>query len=81
MRWSKVRENVPNRIVIVEAFNTTSENKVRTINEMAVISDFYENMDAWRVYKKIHKQNPEKGLYIFHTSNENAEVIEQFLQE
>ncbi|SET22415.1 hypothetical protein SAMN05216389_10747 [Oceanobacillus limi] len=78
MKWSEVRNTFPNQIVLVEALETSLDHNVRTVNEMAVVSEFHDNMEAWQEYKKIHKQNPEKELYIFHTSKDNAEVIEQF---
>lgn len=78
MKWFEVREHYPHKIVLVEALKTTSENKVRTVEEMSILSNFQDNMDAWREYKKLHKEKPEKELYIFHTSKEKAEVVEQF---
>jgi hypothetical protein len=78
MKWSEVREHYPDQIVLVEALKTSSENSVRTVEEMSILSDFQENMDAWKEYKKLHKEKPEKELYIFHTSKAKAEVIEQF---
>jgi hypothetical protein len=78
MKWSEVREHYPDQIVLVEALETFSENRVRTVEDMAILSDFRDDMAAWQEYKKLHKENPEKELYIFHTSKEKAQVIEQF---
>jgi hypothetical protein len=78
MRWAAVRESYPDKLVLIEALNVTSKKNVRTIEEMSVLSDFNDNMTAWQEYKKFHKNNPEKELYIFHTSKEKAEVIEKF---
>ncbi|MFZ3590224.1 hypothetical protein ACOI1C_13370 [Bacillus sp. DJP31] len=78
MDWSEVRLRYPNQIVLIEALATISENNIRTIKEMSIISYFEENMVAWKEYKKLHKNNPDKELYIFHTSKEKAEVVEQF---
>lgn len=78
MKWSEIRLQYPDQIVLVEALKTTSENRVRTVEEMSIISDFDDNMAAWQAYKKCRKEQPEKELYIFHTSKEKAEVIEQF---
>lgn len=78
MKWSEVRGHYPDQIVLVEALKTSSENRVRTVEEMSILSDFQDNMAAWQEYKKLHKEKPEKELYIFHTSKEKAEVVEQF---
>lgn len=78
MKWSDVRYHYPDRIVLVEALKTTSENSVRTVEEMSILSDFHDNKAAWQTYKKHRKEQPQKELYIFHTSKEKPEVIEQF---
>jgi hypothetical protein len=78
MKWHEVCEHYPNQIVLVEALITTSVNHIRTIEEMSILSNFSDNMAAWNEYKRLHKSNPDKELYILHTSKENAEVIEQF---
>lgn len=78
MKWYEVCELYPNQIVLVEALTTTSVNYIRTIEEMSILSNFRDNMEAWHEYKRLHKSNPDKELYIFHTSKEKAEVIEQF---
>ncbi|WP_245183600.1 hypothetical protein [Lentibacillus salicampi] len=46
MKWSEVRQNFPNQIVLVEAVESSSENSLRTIQEMAVINDFRDNLEA-----------------------------------
>lgn len=78
MKWSEVCSQYPDQIVLVEAIATTSINKVRTIKEMSILSPFTDSLAAWQAYKKLHKSNPDKELYILHTSKERAEVIEQF---
>jgi hypothetical protein len=78
MKWHEVCEHYPNQIVLVEALSTTSDNHIRTIEEMSILSKFSDNMAAWNEYKRLHKSNPDKELYIFHTSKVKAEVIEQF---
>jgi hypothetical protein len=75
MKWSEVCEHYPDQIVLVEALATTSKDNIQ---EMSILSEFSDNMAAWHAYKKIHKSNPGKELYIFHTSKEKAEVVEQF---
>lgn len=78
MKWSEICKKYPDQIVLVEALTTTSKNNIRTVEDMSVLSEFNDSMAAWQQYKKVHKDNPDKELYIFHTSKEKAEVIEQF---
>jgi hypothetical protein len=77
MDWGLVRQAYPNKLVLVEALSTTTKDSIRTIEEMSIISTFDDNMDAWKEYKRTHKENPEKELYVFHTSKEKPEVIEK----
>lgn len=78
MDWELVREQFPDKLVLVEALSTVSKENVRTVEEMSIISTFDDNMEAWKAYKKVHKENPEKEVYVFHTAKEKPEVIEKF---
>ncbi|WP_100012886.1 hypothetical protein [Lentibacillus sediminis] len=78
MEWNDVREQFPSKLVLVEALSTTSKDNIRTLDNMSVISTFDDNMEAWKAYKKTHLKNPEKELYVFHTSKEQPEVIEKY---
>lgn len=77
MRWPIVREKYPDRWVLVEALLAKSIDRKRHIEEMSVLSDFGETKDAWSNYKKYHFADPTRELYIFHTSVDVLEVIEQ----
>lgn len=78
MDWDLVREQFPDKLVLVEALSATSKDSIRTVKEMAIISSFDDNMAAWNAYKRIHKENPEKEIYVFHTSKASPEVVEKF---
>ncbi|ULO08546.1 hypothetical protein H1230_07000 [Paenibacillus sp. 19GGS1-52] len=77
MDWPTVREKYPGKWVLVEALSTQSLNHKRSINNMSVISDFLIPKEAWSSYKKLHLSDPSRELYVFYTSNEHIEVIEQ----
>lgn len=77
MRWFEVREHFPERCVLVEAIKFETRGKERIIEEMSVIDDFENGNAAWKVYKKLHSENQNRELYIFHTNNEEIKVIEQ----
>ncbi|MDQ0256674.1 hypothetical protein J2S74_004096 [Evansella vedderi] len=62
MDWGLVREQFPDKLVLVEALSSTSRDSIRTVEEMSIISTFDDNMEAWKAYKKTHKENPEKEL-------------------
>ena len=77
MKWSEVRKHFPERCVLVESLISETRGKERIIKEMSVIADFENGNAAWKVYKKLHAENTNRELYIFHTNNEEIKVIEQ----
>ncbi len=77
MKWSEIRDQYPERWVLVEALKAESSNNKRTIYEMSVISDFENSTEAWKGYKELHLKNRTRELYIFHTSKVDIDVEEQ----
>ncbi|MBO2535364.1 MULTISPECIES: hypothetical protein [Rummeliibacillus] len=77
MNWAEVRQHFPNRCVLVEALQAETKSNQRKIEDMSVIDDFDNGNAAWKVYKKLHGDNQNRELYIFHTNNEETTVIEQ----
>lgn len=77
MRWSEVRQHFPNRAVLVEALQSKTVDNEVIIEEMSVIDELENGNAAWKVYKKLHGENQNRELYIFHTNNEEIKVIEQ----
>lgn len=77
MNWPNVRDKYPDRWVLVEAIKAKSLNRKRHIDEMSVLLDYSETKDAWNAYKEHHLAEPDREFYIFHTSNESLEVLEQ----
>ncbi|HHW39147.1 MAG TPA: hypothetical protein GXX18_18245 [Bacillales bacterium] len=77
MRWNEVRKQFPNRCVLVESLRAKTVNDERIIEEMSVIDDFGNGNAAWKVYKKLHAEDPNRELYIFHTNLQEIKVIEQ----
>ncbi|WP_163970911.1 hypothetical protein [Oceanobacillus halotolerans] len=77
MKWPEVHQHFPDRCVLVEALQSKTVDNERVIQEMSVIDDFENGNAAWKVYKKLHAENQNRELYIFHTNNEEIKVIEQ----
>jgi hypothetical protein len=77
MKWRDIMKQYPNRLVLVEALKTSSHNRFRTIEDMAVIQEYTNSKAAWEGYKAHHRENPESELYIFHTSKEDVETIKE----
>lgn len=77
MKWKQIREQFPEQWVLVEAISAYSENSIRHLEELSVISNFPESTFAWKEYKKLHLADPSREYYIFHTDHETIEVKEQ----
>lgn len=82
MDWNSVRNQYPERWVLIEALSTHSKDNKRDIVDMSVVSNFTETDQAWQDQawqdlKKHHMSNPTREYYIFHTSNHDLEIIEQ----
>lgn len=78
MRWSEVCSRYPSRFVLVEALKAMSSNRMRTIEEMTVVEEYDNPLQAWEGYKRHHKENPEREFYVFHTSKQEIKVIEEY---
>lgn len=77
VKWEQVRVQYPGQWVLVEAISAHSENSIRHIDEMAVISSFIDSTLAWKDYKKLHLADRSREYYIFHTDHKEIEVEEQ----
>ncbi|KZE71681.1 hypothetical protein AV654_05595 [Paenibacillus elgii] len=78
MNWSEVCSRYPSRFVLVEALKAMSSNHMRTIEEMTVVEEYDNPLQAWEGYKRHHKENPEREFYVFHTTKQEIEVIEGY---
>lgn len=78
MKWSEICIHYPSRFVLVEAIKAVSKNRLRTIEEMTVVEEYDNPKSAWEGYKLHHKENPEREFYVFHTSKQEIEVIEEY---
>ncbi|WP_150269623.1 hypothetical protein [Paenibacillus tepidiphilus] len=78
MKWEEITDLHPGRFVLVEAIKASSSNRVRQLEDMAVIQDYDNPQEAWSGYKELHKLHPARELYVFHTSRSYVEVVEEF---
>lgn len=77
MTWNEVRQHYPNQWLLVEALETHNENSTHMIDDMAVINVFLEPLLAMDEYSKLHKQAPNRELYVLHTSREKLDIHER----
>ncbi|GGF59719.1 hypothetical protein GCM10010912_01180 [Paenibacillus albidus] len=78
MKWDEIAELHPGRFVLVEAIKASSNNRLRQLEDLAVIQEYDNPQIAWNGYKHFHKLHPTRELYVFHTSRSDVEVVEEF---
>lgn len=77
MNWQQIRQRYPNQWLLVEAIKAHSEGNKRVLEQLAVLDAFPDSVLAMQDYARLHRQTPERELYVFHTSREQLDVIER----
>lgn len=77
MDWTEVRTVFSNQIVLIEALKIEVIGTIRKILNMSVVSTHEDSSLAWKAYKSLHAQYPQREFYIFHTDRENIDVIDE----
>lgn len=77
MRWEEIREHYPQQWLLVEAIKAHSELDRRILEQLAVIGVFPDSVSAMHSYTALHREAPERELYVFHTSREVLDVTER----
>ncbi|GIP15494.1 hypothetical protein J40TS1_11360 [Paenibacillus montaniterrae] len=78
MKWEEITQLHPSRFVLVEAIKASSSNRIRQLEDIAVIQEYETPQEAWDGYKSLHKLHPTRELYVFHTSRKDVELVEEF---
>ncbi|MFQ5638998.1 MAG: hypothetical protein ACE5IR_13525 [bacterium] len=77
MTWNEVRRHYRNKWLLIEALKTHNENNEHFLDGLAVINTFSGSVSAMKEYSKLHKQAPERELYVLHTSREKLDIVER----
>lgn len=76
MTWKEIRDRFPGQWLLVEAHEAHSENEERILDDLAVVSAFPSGGSAFDEYRKRHREEPAKELYVLHTDRESPEIRE-----
>ena len=76
MNWLEVRKTYPSQIVLIEALETNTANKIREVLNMSVISTHEDSSAACKAYNMLHTKYPYREFYIFQTAREKIDVID-----
>ena len=77
MLWQEIRSRYPQRWLLVEAIEARSERGKRVLGRLAVVDEFPDSVPAMQAYARLHREAPERELYVFHTSRETLELPER----
>jgi hypothetical protein len=78
MTWSEVREKFPEEWLLIEALQAHSEDNKRILDIIGVMGEYQDFASAMVLYKKIHRAQPQREMYIVHTMREELDITERF---
>ena len=76
MHWQTIRNQYPQRWLLVEALEAHTEANQRLLDQLAVIDAFEDSRTALQCYRQMHRQAPQRELYVLHTSREEPDIGE-----
>ena len=77
MEWQAIREHYPQQWLLVEAIKAHSEANRRVLEQLAVVGVFPDSATALKEYTQLHREAPERELYVFHTDRAQLDVTER----
>jgi hypothetical protein len=77
MTWQEIRAQYPSQWLLVEALTAHTEGDKRILDQLSVIDTYADSAVAMQAYTQYHHNEPERELYVFHTSRETLEVFER----
>jgi len=77
MQWQEIRKHYPQQWLLVEAIKAHSEASKRIVEQLAVVGAFADSVTAMKSYTQLHREAPERELYVFHTSREILDILER----
>lgn len=77
MRWEEIRQHYPDQWLMVEAIKAHSEDDRRVLEQLAVVGAFVDSATALQNYALLHKEAPQRELYVLHTSREEPDIRER----
>jgi hypothetical protein len=75
MVWTDIRRHYPHQWLLVEALLARSKAGKRQLDEMAVVDAFPDGETALRAYLKLHRDAPQRELYVDVGPHEGSKVI------
>ena len=77
MQWEEIRAHYPQQWLLLEAIKAHSERGTRVLEQLAVVGAFPDSVTAMKSYAQLHREAPDRELYVFHTSRETLDITER----
>jgi hypothetical protein len=77
MRWTEIRQQYPDRWLIVDALEAHTEGDQRRLDQMTVVEVCPDGTAAWQRYRELHQQYPQHEFYFVHTAREDLDIRER----
>ncbi len=77
MKWAEIRNHYPHQWLLVEAIKAHSEAGKRILEQISVVSTYADSVTAMQGYTQLHREAPERELYIFHTDRDSLDITER----
>ena len=74
MTWHEVRARYPNEWLVIEAVKAHSDGHSRVLDRVAVVEPCTDGAAAFRRYRELHLEHPDRELYFVHTGNVDLEI-------
>jgi len=77
MQWDKIRTIYPHQWLLIEAIEAHTQASERILDSIAVVDTFPDSQAAMQSYLNLHRQSPERELYVMHTDREDLNIQER----
>jgi len=74
MKWQEIRQRYPQAWLLLEAIEAHTEGDKRILESLSVIGSFGDSQEAMKAYAKLHQDEPQRELFVFHTDREQLDV-------
>ena len=78
MRWIEMRQQYPDRWLIIDALEAHTEGDRRHLDQMTVVEVCPDGATAYRRYQELHRQHPQREFYFVHTAREELDIRERY---
>ena len=77
MKWAEIRKHYPHQWLLVEAIKAYSKSDKRILEHISVVDVYPDSVAAMKGYTQLHREAPERELYVFHTDREQLDITER----